>query len=147
MQAVFIEPLSDIAVLGSPDGGEPELEVDYKAWLAFVTSVRPVVLSKDNSESPAIKFLSHEGHWVRATSPVCGRRIRFESELPIECGTSGGPIVLDDGDHLIGVCSNSGGCQLTEDGGGVLGSFVRLAEILPKLILEPDYDYFDDEGA
>jgi S1-C subfamily serine protease len=63
-------------------------------------------------ESCLAHVLTHEGEWIVGKATYnsmhrLARRIFLETERPIENGTSGGPVVDDDG-RLLGVVSWSG---------------------------------------
>jgi hypothetical protein len=153
MQPVFVEPISDVAVLGQPDGGEPSLQQDYKLWAEFVDSVKPVELTVRCGDS--VRILSHEGHWINAAAICCGdedRVVHFTSEEGIKGGTSGGPVLCDDNNLLVGVVSNSGGVGEDALDGGTEGHLAFAWQSLPGWILRrasPDDDFngCEEEGA
>ena len=109
-----VEPVSDIAVLGTPDG-----QVFYKESVAFeefCENTLPVSVSTDTYDFGVwfpVSVLSHLGNWISAHAvqyPGDGhvRTLHIKTDEPTICGTSGGPIISEKGE-LVGVFSNSGG--------------------------------------
>lgn len=111
---IAVEPCYDIAVMANVDGQAGEGL--FNAWVAFeefCESTPPVPLCIDAMpvEVPLdVMILSHCGHWIsgKATqhrTPGSGS-FALRPDTPIECGTSGGPIITADG-RLLGVVSHS----------------------------------------
>jgi hypothetical protein len=115
-----VEPVSDIAALGSADG--QVLDHDAEAFEAWCAETSPVpVCSADFAWGVAVPvhILAHTGAWIRAHATRYGvpddvpgatpdALVCVKSERGIEGGTSGGP-VIDEAGHLVGVVSWAGG--------------------------------------
>lgn len=119
-----VEPRADIAVLeicDEQDGPQDHVE----AFRDFCKSTEPVPIC--TAETPhfdrfidenkiAGHILTHDKGWVNITMWLprsVDRNIWVEPTDPIEGGTSGGPIVNENG-QLVGICSagsNSGGAS------------------------------------
>ena len=109
-----VEPVADIAVLGSMDNQVfPE---DSEALEDFVEQTSPARLLLGDPVQhewfPAC-VLSHRGSWIPgkygrfglySAYPAARACISIETDAPIEGGTSGGPVVDDNGE-LLGVVS------------------------------------------
>lgn len=109
---IAIEPLSDIAICGEVDG--QWLPDECQAFADFCEVARPLRL--DTREFPVDKqitayVLTHTGQWVdcrvRQIAPQANT-LFLETRGQIEGGTSGGPIVSENG-SLLGVISHIGG--------------------------------------
>jgi S1-C subfamily serine protease len=109
-----VEPIADIAVLGAAD--DQTFYKDAEAFESFceqtaavpicTKSFKPASLAKEE-ESVVAYVLTHRGTWIEATvsEPGGGQaRAWLRAEKKISGGTSGGPIVDDDG-SLLGVVS------------------------------------------
>lgn len=106
-----VEPVADLAVLGALDGQWfPEAE---EAFERFCEATAAVLLATTEfpygARIPAHVF-THTGQWItghvaqwRPESP----KLSLEPDEAIQGGTSGGPVVTDDG-RLLGVVSWSG---------------------------------------
>ena len=108
-----VEPVSDIAVLGPPDG-----QVFYKESVAFeefCENTLPVSVSTDTYDFGVwfpVSVLSHLGNWISGHAvqyPGDGhvRTLHITTDEPTICGTSGGPIINERGE-VVGVFSNAG---------------------------------------
>jgi hypothetical protein len=102
-ECLFADPLSDLAVLGPPDG--QELYEQCEAYEAFVESITPLPIAETEREGEA--FLpSLDNQWFSARyerinwEPLCLSNL----ERRIERGMSGSP-VLDANGAAIGVVS------------------------------------------
>jgi S1-C subfamily serine protease len=119
LDVLAIEPVADIAILGSPDN--QAIPDEAETFAEFIAATKPVPLYRgkwiptDVHETcgpgkytlPALVY-NLDRSWVKATASVVqpGQPMLFlESERHIECGASGGPIVTPDG-QLIGVVSH-----------------------------------------
>ena len=125
-----VEPVNDIAVLGAPDDQEFGNEAD--AFLAICDGIEPVPIYRSDlafgDEFP-VQVWTHKGTWVTGTETSFGDQPRWMivPDQAIEPGTSGGPIINDDGE-LVGVVSNTNNVQ----GGEMsLGTFPYAALALP----------------
>lgn len=127
-----VEPVSDIAVLGSPhDQAFPSDALAYEDTLELV---EPVEVSTEDfdlfRDIPAAVY-THEGTWLEVMVQQCSDGascLWLESTEQIEPGTSGSPI-LDQGGHLLGVVSN------TSIGHGSTGNFPRPHLALPVWVV------------
>ncbi len=117
VEPLAVEPVSDFAVFGAPD--DQACSEEFDKFEAFCDATRPVEL--DTSESVrkrvtvrrnkvisrwvrkpfAVEILAHTGEWI-AGRAVAPREI--ETEVAIQSGTSGGPVITMDG-KLLGVVS------------------------------------------
>jgi Trypsin-like peptidase domain len=106
----FVDPVSDLAVLGPPD--YEILSAQHGAYVelmksAVALSIAPV-LGKPESESPGW-LLSLKGKWIRCGVTHNGGPLYVtDAKEGIIGGMSGSPILDDDG-SAIGVLTNSGG--------------------------------------
>jgi hypothetical protein len=102
-----VEPCSDVAVLGSPDGQEsPDL---WEAYDGFVHGVKPLRIAK-RQPKPGMPFSvwiwTHQGVWIDGKATWFGHnRFGYTTRSEVKGGTSGGPIVNRKGE-LVGVVSH-----------------------------------------
>lgn len=107
-EVMAAEPRLDIAALGEPDGQECYKEA--KEFNNFMEKIIPVEIRPDNiglfQKTPAFLF-THTKEWVQVEAErfTEGAALFVNSPKLIEGGTSGGPIVDEDG-RLIGIVSN-----------------------------------------
>jgi S1-C subfamily serine protease len=115
LQPWFADVVSDMGALGETD----EDWESFEEWREKVKAVpirswKPVPWAPPMSEpeSLAVHVLSHEGTWISGKVTNYSNRpnasISLETDQPIKGGTSGGPVVDDDG-LLVGVISWSSG--------------------------------------
>jgi CBS domain-containing protein len=133
-----VEPVSDIAVLGSADG--QVFYDDAEAFEAWCAEALPVPVSSadfDLEVAVPVYILTHTGVWTRARATrygvldeVPGSCVSIVAESGIESGTSGGP-VIDDTGRLVGVVSFSEGTEGEPD---LEGSMPRPHLALPGWI-------------
>jgi len=104
-----VEPVSDIAVLGSLDDQEFGNEAnDFKK---FCEHTRPVPLCRSEFEpfrEFRVHIRTHKKTWVTGSAMKCrddAAVLQVKSNEPIVGGTSGGPIINDSGE-LVGIVSN-----------------------------------------
>jgi Trypsin-like peptidase domain len=123
-QTRAVEPVSDIAVLGSPDS-----QTFYHESVVFdelCERVAPVKLLRSipKSEFP-VWIRTHRKTWVAGMAIYRGGNSSFayKTDIKLSSGTSGGPIVNHNGE-LVGVVSN---CTSTSDG----GKYTSTAGLLP----------------
>ena len=144
-QPVFLDPLADIALLGALDSQEFSKEVShYEAWCE---AILPIPLSEADFpfDSPIpISVYTHRGQWIRGT--VCqmsydANALAWIMTTQIEGGTSGSPIVTDDG-LIVGVVSHT-----NETGAECMGLTPRPHLTLPGWALRQIAAHNDDEGA
>lgn len=104
----IVEPVCDVAVLGSLDGQEFYGEVcEYED---FCEDIPPVKICKDEYDlfkKFEVFIYTHDNGWVQAAEQLCRKNaptLFIESEIQINGGTSGGPIVNEKGE-LLGIAS------------------------------------------
>ena len=112
-----VEPVKDIAVLGSPVHDEFEEErIDFEE---FCRNTKPVPVYQSDLESEdtfPVHIYTHKETWVTGIATgFGGAAFSVVADEQIEGGTSGGPIINDSGE-LVGIVSN----------------FTETAEGLPK---------------
>jgi trypsin-like peptidase len=110
------DPVSDMAVLTGLD--HPDADADCEAFEEWRERVEPISLSQLMlrwQESCPVFVLTHKGKWIGGTvtryslpNQPMPSRVVVHTEEQIECGTSGGPVVTEDG-QLVGIVSASGG--------------------------------------
>jgi hypothetical protein len=123
----FVDPIADIAVLGSPDAPDAD---DYKALMATAT-VLPIgdrVRHPVNFWAPA-RLLSLDGRWFSCTIRHFGGPLWITHAAErVHGGMSGSPIVAEAG-TAIGVV-----CTITTPRDG--GPNPRLSDSLPGWLLQ-----------
>jgi Trypsin len=112
---VFIETYSDIAVLG-PLNGQTFPKKLTAGYEDFCVMTGPVPLCRWRiSEFPAkfrVHIRTHKKTWIQGETNYCGTltkdltQLSFSTAEAIKAGTSGGPIINDEGE-LVGVVSVS----------------------------------------
>jgi len=108
VQPLAVEPISDIAILGSLDG-QVFPEEDDK-FMEFCRATDPVPLDLKEfrpKQKMGIHIYTHEGTWVAGTVMAMKKDaniLYLEADDIIKGGTSGGPIVNDSGE-LVAVAS------------------------------------------
>ncbi len=105
-----VEPVSDIAVLGSLD--DQEFSKDADDFEKFCEDTNPVPLCRKGDLVSFQKFpvhiYTHKGTWVTGCAEQVsenGKLLAIEAAEQIDGGTSGGPIINDSGE-LVGIASN-----------------------------------------
>jgi hypothetical protein len=93
---LFVDPVADIAVLGSPDG-----LVLAEAYEALTDGVPVLRVGKPPREGSAW-VLTLGGQWVRCTVGPTGDYLWIDNTKKVEGGMSGSPILSDHG-TVIGV--------------------------------------------
>lgn len=131
---IAVDHMADLAVLGDLDN--QEFPDDCEAFDTWREKTKPVLLNTlvlQTRQSLRVHILSHRGDWI--TGKVTryglpdqppGGRIGIKTDVEIPSGTSGGPVVDDNG-HLVGVVSNS------QKGGGT-GQLPIVSLALPRWI-------------
>jgi hypothetical protein len=154
MTPFMVELNQDVAVLWPLDDQEPAFEKDCETYLDCCNRIAPirirmkpypvnldVLFKREEVDPPVIQknhrihIYSHRGRWIHgvaSTGPGNGSRILFaKMEEEIEGGTSGGPIVDDNGE-LVSVVSMMTGSR---DKGSKGGHSPVLSVTLPTWIL------------
>lgn len=104
-----VEPVSDIAVLGSLD--DQEFVNEANDFNKFCEHTKPVLLCRSEFElfrEFRVHIYTHKGIWVTGSAMKCredAEVLHVESDEQIEGGTSGGPIINDSGE-LVSIVSN-----------------------------------------
>lgn len=107
--AIAIEPVKDIGLLGSL-GGQTFFD-EAESFELFCDRTKAVALNMKELElgrSFPIHIYTHKDTWVKgqATHNIdWSPTLLIEPDEPIECGTSGGPIINESGE-LISIVSN-----------------------------------------
>lgn len=108
LEVMAVEPVSDIAVLGMADDQEfPEHAEKFHRFVETTIALEIV----ESHYKPFAPFTSHiyahKDTWLVATSHTYQENSPcFCTDVPIEGGTSGGPIVTEEG-RLLGVAANA----------------------------------------
>ena len=132
-QVVAVEPVADIAVIGSPDNQTFYEESD--AFDLFAESVRGLLLCSDEfafGQGFPIHILTHCGEWLSGQASQWGEyaaTMRVDTDPTIPSGTSGSAIVNGRGE-VVGVVSNCSSSQDEKETAG-FGSCARPCQSLP----------------
>ena len=133
---VFIESISDIAVLGPLDRYSYDEEW-IAAYEAFIERTRPVPLwNGRNAGAFGIRIHSHKKTWIsgKATIGTAGQPyIWIKTEERIEGGTSGGPIINDSGELVSVVTAAGGYLGMTNEGHAPLLRYALPAGIFREM--------------
>lgn len=133
-RVVAVDPVSDIAVIGSIDDATTIEEA--QAFDSFVESNEGLILCKD--EFPlgvefALHIYTHKGEWIsgeatqwRENTPT----LSWEASPPVLGGTSGSAVVNDHGE-VVGVVSTA-----SESDGSNHGTCARPCKSLPMWVWE-----------
>jgi len=104
-----VEPVSDIAVLGSLD--DQVFNKEAEDFEKFCEHTKPVPLCRSNFElfqKFRVYIYNSSEKWVTGSAMQCredAQTLSVEAEEQIEDGASGAPIINDSGD-LVGIVSN-----------------------------------------
>ena len=103
VRCLFVDPIADIAVLGSPH--DQELRDEVKAYEALMKSATPLSIA-DGPEHGHGWVLSLERHWLRCTVQITNNGLLWipNTGPHVVPGMSGSPIISDSGE-AIGVLS------------------------------------------
>lgn len=103
-----VEPVRDIAALGSPDDQRFFAEFDqFSAVMDEVKAIEPATEEHELFEQRDAIVLTHDKGWVDVTVQQCAEGapvLMVKAAQKIEGGTSGGPVVDKNG-RLLGVVS------------------------------------------
>jgi S1-C subfamily serine protease len=100
-----VEPVSDLAVLGAVD--EPAAAIDYEQFCEETEGVPLAIAEFSIGASVPAYVLTHTGKWITGRISqwqAHAERLSLETDEAITGGTSGSPIVTEDG-LLLGVAS------------------------------------------
>jgi hypothetical protein len=107
-----VEPLSDIAILGSLDDHDVFFDdcEQFEKWQELTMAVHLANTMPPFGVPIPVRILTHEGNWIGAAVTRWGHRLRsavfsIEAEDRIHGETSGGPVV-DSSGQLLGVVSH-----------------------------------------
>jgi len=104
-----VEPISDLAVLGSLD--EQVFDKEAEGFEEFCEHTKPVVVCRSEFElfqKFKVHIYTHKGTWVTGCAMQCredATKLFVEADEQIDGGTSGGPIINDSGE-LVGIVSH-----------------------------------------
>jgi hypothetical protein len=105
-ECLFVDPISDIAVLGPPD--DQELSDQWEQYDNLVEPLEPISVADAPEETPAW-LLSLDKRWCRCIVRHVGGPLWFSDAVDgIHGGMSGSPVLLDDG-SAIGLVTTAGG--------------------------------------
>lgn len=106
-ECVFVDPVSDLAVLGQPDGQAFNEDVDT-AWDDFIEDIEPLDL--DTDQPTRGWMLSLDGHWMPCAIHTTnnGSLLVKDTVGRIAGGMSGSPILSDKG-RAVGVVTIGSG--------------------------------------
>jgi hypothetical protein len=140
-QCVFLDPIADIAVFGTPDTQDRYKEArayeELTGEAAFKIGKLPHQKSARKWPPPSSEayMLSLDGEWFPCRVMCPGDSLWFEQAAqPVIGGMSGSPIVLPDG-SAVGVVSTS---ESSHSGGREGGPNPMLAANLPGWLLQRD---------
>lgn len=139
----LIESVCDVALLGPLDNQKCREEVEALEQFCLRTKGVPIFRGVLSAEPVPVMIRSHKRKWI--TGQVMAfkpndHRVWIEAQEQIEGGTSGGPIVTQDG-KLVGIVSH-----FIETGGECEGLTPRPHLVLPlwasKLVSKRRFDGF-----
>lgn len=125
---LFIEPCSDIAILGPADGQEArELCETYEEAAAAVAPIRICRTIPRPGEKFPVWIRTHFRTWVSGTAEYFhGGTFFLDSDTQIRGGTSGGPVVNASGE-LVGLVSIASDISGSTNRCSTSGPFATLA--------------------
>ena len=105
-----VEPVYDIAVLGSLDGEDWPEQADAFQHLCQTTDAVPLARSRiQNGKRLTVSIRNRDGTWIEGSTTVLRNDLPgfyFETESEIEKGASGGPVLNQRGE-LVGLVSTT----------------------------------------
>lgn len=129
VECYFVDPVADLAVLGTPD--DQELFDEADAYDALVEAAVPLRIADVVPDRPA-RLLSLDGRWFSCEVSSPGSLVLANAAEPIVGGMSGSPIMQDGA--AVGLMSvSAGGLDGDTHRGG--GPNPRLAYDLPARML------------
>jgi S1-C subfamily serine protease len=103
-ECLFVDPISDVAVLGAPD--HQDLTEEYRKFLRLMESVIPLTIANVTGETSAW-LLSLEGEWFTCKVERDNQKLWLSDPAqPIAGNMSGSPIVNNEG-AAIGVLGSA----------------------------------------
>jgi S1-C subfamily serine protease len=137
-----VEAISDIALLGEPDG--QAFFKEHDDYQEIVDAIDPVPVFVDDfprDERFTVHILTHNKGWVEAQARQVSRHgnVIATAADGIDGGTSGGPVVIDDG-RLIGVISTAGGTVGEPEREVTMARFNMLPAPLVRTMLDPEWE-------
>ena len=107
-ECLFADPVSDLAVLGEPDG--QILYEESEAYLELASDSEFLTIGSLREEKTTAWMLSRDLEWLSCTVRSNSKRLSvIEAEGKIEGGMSGSPILNSDGKAIGVVCNGSSG--------------------------------------
>lgn len=103
-----VEPVSDIAILGEMD--DQCFPEDANLYQEMIATICPIPVSTREPElfkEFPIHIFSHKKKWITGKAQLCAdgsQILSIATAEPIEGGTSGGPVLSDEGE-LVGIVS------------------------------------------
>jgi hypothetical protein len=108
-----VEPVSDVAAMGPPDGQAFPKDADkFERLCEAVRPLRPYASPLVPRVPVPVHIFTHKGTWITGTAEVFredAHRAWIDADL-IEDGTSGSAIVTDSSE-VLGIVSHSGGVE------------------------------------
>ena len=136
---IAVETVADIAALGGLDN--QVFYDDSEAFEEFCAATQAVQLATRNDDvftKFSVRILSHTGQWIHGTGQFCNedrRSVWLEAESQIQGGTSGGPVIDDEG-KLLGVVSLASMKATDTDIDPCNGSIAFASRALPVWLIE-----------
>lgn len=107
-ECLFVDPVSDLAVLGEPDG--QILYEESEAYLELASNSEFLTIGSLRKGKTTVWMLSRDLEWFPCTVRSNSKRLSvIEAEGKIESGMSGSPILNSDGKAIGVVCNGSSG--------------------------------------
>ena len=134
-EVVAVEPVSDIAVIASPDGQTFPREAN--AFDEFVDSTEGLIVCKDEfplGEAFPIGIFTHEEHWISGSASQWRENAPtlFVETTPAVSGGTSGSAVLNDYGEVVGVVSTASEPADEPEGRGTnTGTCARPCQSLP----------------
>ena len=132
-----LEPCSDIAFLGEPDNqSERDEALAFDEAISAIEGVSLHTRDLPLGTEVQVHVFSHLGEWIEAEACQWrqgARSLAITSKFQIPSGTSGGPVVTDDGE-LIGVVSQSS--EVNAAGEMCTGTVFRADLALPVWVMK-----------
>lgn len=107
-ECLFVDPVSDLAVLGEPDG--QHLYEESEAYLELASDSEFLTIGSFRKGKSTAWMLSRDLEWFPCTVRSNSKRLSvIEAEGKIVGGMSGSPILNSDGKAIGVVCNGSSG--------------------------------------